>query len=268
MINIVINIYRFLFLRKFFFKFNKLLLSLSLRGIGILNFENEKLSGEGWFLREISKRNRHLVALDIGANIGRYSSTLKALCPEASIYAFEPHPKSFLRLQASAYTSGYTAINLGCSNIEGKLKLYDYKGANEGSEHASLYKDVIEILHNGEVISWDVDLTTVDSFVKQNDIPQIHLLKIDTEGNELKVLQGAKETIEKGFVEMIHFEFNEMNLMSRTFFRDFYQALPEYYFYRMLPDGLVPLGSYNSLFHEIFAFQNIVAIHRLSQFRP
>jgi len=53
-----------------------------------------------------------------------------------------------------------------------------------------------------------------------------------------------------------------MNVYSRVFFRDFYELLVNYNFFRMLPDGLIFLGKYNPIFQEIFAYQNIVAIRK------
>ena len=85
------------------------------------------------------------------------------------------------------------------------------------------------------------------------------LLKIDTEGHELEVLKGFEPYIRQNKVDLIHFEFNEMNVASRVFFKDFWEFLPNYDFYRMLQDGLIPIKNYNPVYCEIFAYQNIVA---------
>jgi len=73
---------------------------------------------------------------------------------------------------------------------------------------------------------------------------------------------GAIELIKNNKIDVIHFEFNEMNVYSRVFFRDFHELLVNYNFYRMLPDGLVFLGDYNPIYQEIFAYQNIVVIRK------
>lgn len=88
------------------------------------------------------------------------------------------------------------------------------------------------------------------------------MIKIDAEGHELKVLAGARRSIARGMIEAIHFEFNAMNITSRVFFRDFYDLLPGYRFYRMLPGGLAPLGDYDPVTCEILAYQNIVALRQ------
>jgi hypothetical protein len=87
-------------------------------------------------------------------------------------------------------------------------------------------------------------------------------LKIDTEGCELDVLKGFRRYIEGGKVGAVQFEFNEMNVLSRAYFHDFWNLMPGYDFYRLLPGGMIRLEGYVPLFCEIFAFQNIVALRR------
>lgn len=257
----LISIYRFFFLKKFLFKFNKLLFKLSLRGLGILNFESDRLSGECAFIKKISKILNNSIVVDVGANIGGYSDNVISLAPNVKIYAFEPHPTTFKKLEIQANEHKYIALNAACSDVEGKLKLYDYQ-AQGGTSHASLYEEVFSKIHKGISEIWEVDVTTIDEFVKLYKIPKISLLKIDTEGNELKVLQGAKQTIAEKKVDIIHFEFNEMNVVSGVFLKNIYEALNDYFFYRMLPNSLVNLGEYCPIEWEIFAYQNIVAIRK------
>lgn len=261
----IIKIYRALFLKKSLYKFNRLLFNLSLRGLGILNFENDRLSGEHYFLQHLASNKNHsnkLIIFDIGANIGSYSNKIKKLYPTAEIYAFEPHPKTYKRLSIEASKNNFMAFNLGCGERSGNLKLFDYNDNLEGSQHASVHKDVIEKIHNSASTEWEIKVITLDDFLKDMKITHVDLLKIDTEGSELNVLQGCKKAIEDQIIDVIHFEFNEMNVVSRVFFRDFYSLLPNYAFYRMVPDGYIPIDSYNPLFCEIFAYQNIIAINR------
>jgi hypothetical protein len=102
----------------------------------------------------------------------------------------------------------------------------------------------------------------LSDFVKEHSIDYIDLLKIDTEGNEMKVLLGLKDFLAKGKVGAIHFEFNEMNVISRVFFKDYFDLLSNYNFYRLLPNGMLPIERYNPIDCEIFAYQNIVGIKK------
>lgn len=85
-------------------------------------------------------------------------------------------------------------------------------------------------------------------------------MKVDTEGNEYHVLEGATQLLHNNKVDVIQFEFNEMNVISRVFLKDFYDLLPKHTMYRLDTQRLIPLGDYSPL-NEVFRIQNIIAIH-------
>jgi FkbM family methyltransferase len=268
MYNTIINIHTFLFARRRFHRLNRLLFNLGMHGLGVLNYKNSKVSGESRFLADYLKGKKDLIVFDVGANIGNYSKEIVSNNSRVKIYAFEPHPTTFKKLVSRFNQSPMvTVFNCALSNQPGQLLLYDYS-SHDGSSHASLFRDVIEEMRQSESISHRVDVITLDAFIEENGIAQIDLLKIDTEGNEFDILKGAVEAISEGKVKAIHFEFNEMNVISRAFFRDFWDLLPGYAFYRMLPDGLLPIEQYSALTCEIFAYQNIVAILKEEPIAP
>ncbi|MDW8325828.1 MAG: FkbM family methyltransferase [Anaerolineales bacterium] len=256
----MIALYRWLFARPSCAWLNRFVTSLGLHGLGILNYENEHVSGEAYFLRWLVRRYSAPVVLDIGANVGNYASRIKTLSPQAVIYAFEPHPRTFAVLAAEAERHGFTALNVGCGDAAGQAQLFDYAASDAGSSHASLYRDVIERIHRSASVAWPVTITTIDRFLQEVGLTHVDLIKIDTEGHELAVLQGARQAIAAGQIDIVQFEFNEMNISSRVFFRDLCDVLPGYVFYRLLPSGFLPLRDYRPIFWEIFAFQNIVAV--------
>lgn len=257
------KIYVFLFARKAFYKINLLLYKLSMTGIGIHNYENDHVSGEKSFIKYMIAKNgfKDGVILDVGANVGHYAIMLRKNKVTLPIYAFEPHPAAFKKLAQAASLHQFIPVKRGAGEVSTQAVIYDYAG-NTGSEHASMYKGVISELYNSAVEEVSIDLVSIDHFVVENNISKIALLKIDTEGHELNVLKGAKLTLASGMVNVIQIEFNEMNVISRTFFKDIIDLLPGYDFYRLLPDGLRALGVYKVLDFEIFAFQNIVALKR------
>jgi FkbM family methyltransferase len=262
--NVIATCYRMLFARPACFTFNKVLLELSLRGLGVKNAENDDVSGETHFLTEILGRSDTPVVLDVGANRGNYASKIMSLRPDATLYAFEPHPATFSQLQHAAKRCGFEAIHCGMGAAAGVLYLYDRQEADgSGTEHASVYRDVIEGIHRVSSTEVEISLSTVDTFVHQRDLKKITLLKIDTEGHEYQVLQGAVESLRHGIVEMIQLEFNEMNTVSRVFFRDFYTLLGERYdIFRLLPGGLLPITKYRPVVCELFGYQNLLFVRR------
>jgi FkbM family methyltransferase len=255
---LIYDLYRLLFARTVFYKFNKLLYQLSVRGIGILNYESDKLSGEEYFIEHHVSKIRNGVVFDVGANVGKYSKFIKRTNKDIDIFAFEPHPATYQKLVKNVEGVDIKTYNVGVGASEGSLYLYDYAD-KDGSSHASLYKDVIEQIHKGQAIAHKVRIISLDAFVIEHNIERVGLLKIDTEGHELEVLRGFERCIRDNKVDLIHFEFNEMNIASRVCFKDFWDFLPNYEFSRMLQDGLVPIKEYSPVLCEIYAYQNIVA---------
>jgi FkbM family methyltransferase len=237
---------------------------MSLRGLGIIVNADKT---EGHFLRQYLSKRPKGVILDIGGNVGHYSMTVKEIAPDSTIYSFEPHPKTFLQLSKAAAALGFEALPYACGNENGKVKFYDYdKGEGQGTEHASLFKEVIEGVHHKASVEFEVDIIRLDDFITQKSITKIDLLKIDTEGNEMAVLKGAETALKSGKIEAIQIEFNEMNVVSRVFLKDFIDYLADYNFYRLLQDGYIPIKPYFAGYHEIFAWQNIIAVRKDSMF--
>ncbi len=262
--NLITRSYHWLFARTWCYAWNKLLFNLSLRGLGILTDLPGQVisSGEKRFLRRLAPQwGSSPTILDVGAHHGDYARFVKQLAPRATIYAFEPHPRTFAVLEKQASRDGVIAVNRGCGDATGPVDLYDYAD-HSGSVHATVYPEVITSLHRGRSESVRAQVIRLDEFIRERGIKHVELLKIDTEGHELKVLLGLREALANHLIDVVQFEFNSMNVMSRAFCRDFYAALPDFTFYRLVRDGPVPMGEYWPVFCEIFAYQNIVGIRK------
>ncbi|ABC22893.1 Methyltransferase FkbM [Rhodospirillum rubrum ATCC 11170] len=234
---------------------------VSLGKIGILNYRTMDESGENAFLRKYLPSLSSPTILDVGANIGGYSKAILRESPSARVYAFEPHPITFGNLTKDTAEDRFHALNIGIGAKEETLDFYDYRD-EDGSSHASLYKEVIEDIHHRPSTSHRVSIRRLDDVCAELGLPHIALLKIDTEGHELAALQGAERLIRSGAIDVIQFEFNEMNVISRCFFKDFWDFLPDYRFFRLLPHGSIEIKTYIPSFCEIFAFQNIVCVKK------
>ena len=232
--------------------------------MGILNYENYYLSGEKFFLHTILKKyvdQRQPIFFDIGANTGDYSLELSLEFPDANIYAFEPNPISYRVLQSKVKLLNVHCFNIGLGSSESYLNFYTNKN-DLGSSHASIYKEVITDIHKYKnFASFKIITTNLDAFCVENDIGCIDVLKIDTEGNEFDILKGAKNLLLENRINLIQFEFNEMNVISRVFLRDYYLLLDKFDFYRLHTNKLIPLLKYDTS-NEIFKFQNILAINK------
>lgn len=267
MIDKFFYVYRLLFARRFFAKFNKFLYNCALRGLGVLNYQDMKVSGEIRFLNynlkpDYLKKNKYVV-FDVGANIGHYTKLIKGIMPSSIVFSFEPHPETFNELSNNCMNyKDVHLFNCALSSQKGFLNLFDYK-TRDASSHASLSSEVFEVVYGSKTTSHKVEVSTVDLISKNNDIKYIDFLKIDVEGHELDVLKGASDMIHNNKIRVIQFEFTQLNTTTRLFFRDFWSLLsPKYKIYRLLPSGLLELKSYDPISNEIFGYQNLIAIHK------
>tara|TARA_R110002012_G_scaffold87290_5_gene216011 strand:+ start:1184 stop:1990 length:807 start_codon:yes stop_codon:yes gene_type:complete len=260
--NKILALYAHIFSKKIFFKLNYFLFHVGLRGMGILNYTSFSVSGEK-FLIDFLKKNHSLdLVLDVGANDGNYTAFYMDYSKQ--VYCFEPHPNTSSKLiERFKNNNKIKVIPKGLSDTKLKTVIYDYAQDN-GSSHASLYAEVITDIHNSQMVEVPIELDTLNSVAQELNIEHINLLKIDTEGNEYKCLKGASELLNNNLVDVIHFEFNEMNVYSGVFMKDFVELLPNFNLYRLLPSGFLPIAykAHRPLRYEVFAFQNIVAFRK------
>jgi FkbM family methyltransferase len=238
---------------------------------GILKYHDWN-SGENWFINRVLPRllggiNRP-VLLDIGANIGNYSFELAKAIPSCCCYALEPNPVTFEQLVArTREVPNIVCINCGAGSESRNLSLFVYR-IKESTGHASLYKEVFTDIHHQDdksITNLDCTIEKIDTLMQLRSIDEqeVHFIKIDAEGHELEALKGSLNIIEQGCVRAVQFEFNEMNIISRVFLKDFYDLLGQQWtFYRLDTQKLIPLGDRYDPGNETFKYQNIIAIHQ------
>lgn len=238
---------------------------LMLRGMGLLNADGDDVTGETWLLEQLAKTKIKLV-VDVGANTSVYGYSV--LPKSVKFIAFEPNPETFAQLSAKRYPKRVELFQLAVGDHNKTISLYDFaddaaaKASQPTATLASTNKQVIEQFHGQKSKRYQVKQVTLDSFLAPRRVKHIDLLKIDVEGAELAVLRGAQQLIANHHIDLIQFEFNEMNVYQRVFLKDFIDLLPNYRFYRLGPNGLLPLPTYRPLTHELFGFQNILAVHQ------
>jgi FkbM family methyltransferase len=144
-------------------------------------------------------------ALDVGANIGQNTSIMALVTgPQGHVVAFEPHPTLWQTLNhnvASWRTYNLATIQLvqkGLSSHSDKAYLYEGANFTRNQGSASLHAPAIVVRQH------EIALTTLDAFVPE-DIA-IGLAKLDVEGHERDVLQGAAKLLHSGRLRDLIFE--------------------------------------------------------------
>lgn len=146
------------------------------------------------------------LVLDVGANYGQSVVSFKTLLPRSRIHSFEPNPSSFeeLRRLASAYDDVEVhQVAVGAERGRIELSLPVVRGVvfhQLASVHPMSTPDLIRQLHTdgfrwarARDVDWrttSIEVVTLDSF---GFTPG--LVKIDVEGGEPGVLDGARATL-------------------------------------------------------------------------
>ena len=157
-------------------------------------FENQLME----WCRQYCRKDR--VFLDIGAHSGTYSISLADDCGQ--VYAFEPQRETYYALCGGVALSHLRNVvcynvGLGAESQVGKqtLRIVSHDGGG------STIQPTVEPVLREETI----EIRTLDSF----DLSNVGFMKIDVEGNELYVLQGARATLERSGFPPIVFESND-----------------------------------------------------------
>ncbi len=245
--------------------FYEKLLRFTLRRMNIDNTAKISYNGEAFVLNYLkqnsSSNGSKKIIFDVGANVGTYIKSIgKKFGGDVEIHAFEPSAVTFKQLSENIGIQKNIKLNhFGLSNVEEeKLIYYDH----EKSGLTSLYQRQLDHYGVRMNMSENIRLETLDAYCQSNNISTVFLLKIDVEGHELGVLQGAKNMLAEKKIQAIQFEFGGTNIDARTYFKDFYLLLKDNYtIYRILQNGLYEIKKYNEL-HEIFLYTNFLAVAR------
>jgi FkbM family methyltransferase len=151
------------------------------------------------------------VMLDIGANIGMISLAVKSNVEGLTIHAFEPGPHQFK----------YLKENVKENNLESQISLWPLAIAETtGKRTFAIHCEedasgdgFVDTERAGGTSTITVDTIMLDDWWVKQRSPRIHLIKIDVEGAELLVLEGANKLI-MSQKPVILFELYNKNLIN------------------------------------------------------
>jgi len=147
------------------------------------------------------------VIIDIGAHVGFYALLSASVCPETPVYALEPNPEAYKRLLENRQLNGFT--NLTCHSYAGAGE----SGTIEFTYLPSTTKHMISTVGSSTGRDWDhgTCISVTAQSVDEMDIIEISLLdssarpliKVDTEGKEGDVVEGALGLIESSLPDLV-----------------------------------------------------------------
>jgi len=140
-------------------------------------------------------------AVDGGANVGYMTCLMAQACgPNGEVHAFEPHPRILERLRRNIAALPQPRADVvvharALSRHSGSAVLQEPEGFAENQGRAFLGS-------NGSG-GLDVETTTLDEHFPAT---RVQLLKLDVEGHELEVLEGARSLLQERRLTTVIFE--------------------------------------------------------------
>ncbi len=141
------------------------------------------------------------VVWDVGANIGVYTRVIKQWFNAGTVIAIEPMAENFDLLLENIRLSGASdirALRLALADRPGEetLQIDDVTSGTAVLDSisgggASQGRRSVGLPPRTETVS----VRTIDDLIASGDAPPPAVIKIDTEGAEVKVLAGARETL-------------------------------------------------------------------------
>lgn len=143
---------------------------------------NMLTNGEAHFLHSLNKLYKEkMTVLDVGSASGEYSAFL----PNAVVYSFDGR-QNYLISDTDGTCTFYVRTNFPELSSINRLSFLDNK--------------------YGPVEEMKMQTKCLKTVIEENGIEHISLLKIDTEGHEMHVLQGLGEYLQADFIDFIQFE--------------------------------------------------------------
>jgi FkbM family methyltransferase len=149
------------------------------------------------------------IVIDVGANLGTYTTWLARFAARqgGSVYAFEPQRIVFqllcgnlalnniFNVQAEQLALGASETTLWQAEAD-----YDHSGSSFGNFDLDGACDGYKLNPSQRT---RINVTTLDAYVSRNEIEKIDFVKVDVEGYELNVLEGAWQSIQRWRPHMI-----------------------------------------------------------------
>jgi FkbM family methyltransferase len=149
------------------------------------------------------------VIFDVGASIGKTIDAYRDLFPASKIVGFEPFEESFAEARLRETQDGQTRVfNLALGAVNGPENFHVNSSAPTNSllatdDHGPKVwgKGLLETQKTVQV-----DVVRLDDFLAKEGIQRVDLLKLDVQGAEPLVLEGAADTLANNRIGIIYTE--------------------------------------------------------------
>lgn len=171
-----------------------------------------------------------LLVFDIGCNQGDWTRHLLGAMPEArqvperlAVHAFEPVPATAKMYRDTIDAlPGHECVTLheyAMSDAPGTAEIGVY-AAGAGTNSLHFDRDT-----RPTQTTLEITVSTIDGFIAENGFDRVHYIKCDTEGHDAAVLKGAGQSLMRGMIDVLQFEYNHRWVLGRAFLKDVFDQI-------------------------------------------
>jgi len=138
------------------------------------------------------------VIVDLGASEGYYTLKMRENSPRARVVAAEPNPEAFRILRKNVKENNLKNVVLSRAVISDRIGEVDFEIVQGMTQIGALkiVEDREWLKRNGiRIRKIAARSTTLERLLKSNGIGKVDLLKIDVEGNEMKILESSRRIL-------------------------------------------------------------------------
>ena len=155
----------------------------------------------------LMRDTEHLTIFDVGAYVGNVTKIYRGMFPKATIYCFEPFPDSFEELSRLADGEHIKPYQIALCEAEGRVNL---QVDSDQSCNSLFPRPTVGAKYypgsSQNIGQIEVETQTLDTFCDSEGIGDIDILKVDVEGAELKVFEGASKRLRDKRIKLIYAE--------------------------------------------------------------
>ena len=190
--------------------------------LNLLDFINKK-KVINFFKKETSNIN---IFIDVGAHEGETSNLFSKYLNIKKIYCFEPSSINYKNLKKKILKKeNIFLFNFGLGEKDGERDFNQLEESssstlvelNQKSKYFIKKKKILNLFikKNFKIFSQSVNIMKLKNFIDNNSIEYIDILKIDTEGYEMKVIKGAEDKIKN--IDYIYFEHHFDDMLKKNY---------------------------------------------------